>query len=159
MDVNNGERDRLLEELANLGRYDDNPYTFHSIWIRQLQAQRERGYDFKAMSRKERVEYIKKHVLYMIVELGEFLNELPDFKEWKVYPKDAKLLSDAAEEEFADVVHFFLNICIAAGIDDILLCALYMMKHDKNMERLADTAHYRKDVPDEHTTGDGESAE
>ena len=49
----------------------------------QKDSQEVRGYDFGMMNTAETVQYIKSHALYMTVELGEFLQELPMFKDWK----------------------------------------------------------------------------
>lgn len=113
--------------------------------VQQL-AQLCRGYDFKKMSDVERVDYIKKHAQYLSVELGEFLVELPGFKDWKKYSPEHILANPAAKEELIDVLHFFLNICLALGLTASDIYEQYMQKAVTNTARLQDIEHYKRDV-------------
>ena len=111
----------------------------------QETAQKLRGYNFQAMTTKEIAAYIKAHAQYMTVELGEFLNEIPFFKDWKVY--DAEGIKNAkATEELSDVLHFFLNICLAYGMNEEMIYKMYTAKHDINKARLTDTTKYKADT-------------
>lgn len=112
----------------------------------QRASQEQRGYFFESMSVDEAVEYIRKHALYLQVELGEFLVELPGFKDWKKYDKNAAFPSYAAQEELIDVIHFLLNICLALGMSAEDLYNTYLRKAEINVKRLEDTEHYKRDT-------------
>lgn len=112
---------------------------------RQEVSQNERGYIFSEMSVHERVDYVKKMALYMQTEMCEFLQELPYFKEWKVYQEATEVLTPEGREELMDVVHFILNILLACGMDSKGIYNGYLRKQQINQERLKDKEHYRKD--------------
>ena len=112
----------------------------------QKDSQEVRGYDFGMMNTAETVQYIKSHALYMTVELGEFLQELPMFKDWKKYPSGMPVDNDKAREELIDVFHFMLNIFVAMDMSADDIFSEYMNKHNENARRLADTQHYKRDT-------------
>lgn len=112
----------------------------------QKSSQEKRGYSFEEMTKQELVEYIRRHVQYMTVELSEFLVELPGFKDWKLYPAEQKVNNAAAKEELIDVLHFMLNIFLAMGMSEEEIYAEYMHKAYINGTRLEDTAHYKLDT-------------
>ena len=60
-----------------------------------------------------REEWIQKHTLAMISELSELLDEV-NFKWWK-NPRPVN--EDSLKEELVDVLHFFVSMCIDAGMD------------------------------------------
>lgn len=76
-------------------------------------------------------EWIQKDVLAMIAELGELLDEV-NFKWWK----NKKALDSAAlHEELADVLHFFISMCIRSGMDADELYSVYCRKNQENHDR------------------------
>lgn len=58
-------------------------------------------------------EWIQRDVLAITAELGELLSEV-NFKWWK-NPKPID--QSAVKEELVDVLHFFISMCIRAGMD------------------------------------------
>mgnify|MGYP000978794203 CR=1 FL=1 len=75
--------------------------------------------------------WIQKEVLAMVSELGELLNEV-NFKWWK---NDKPMNSDAVKEEMIDILHFFVGMCIKAGMDADELYAVYVKKNKENYDR------------------------
>ncbi|MEG1547203.1 MAG: dUTPase [Clostridia bacterium] len=76
-------------------------------------------------------EWIQKDVLAIIAELGELLNEV-NFKWWK----NPKPIDDAAiKEEMIDVLHFFISMCIRAGMSADELFDIYKNKNKENFDR------------------------
>lgn len=76
-------------------------------------------------------EWIQKDVLAITAELGELLHEV-NFKWWK-NPKPVD--KGALHEEMIDVLHFFVSMCLRAGLDADALFALYMAKNKENFDR------------------------
>ena len=75
-------------------------------------------------------EWIQKEVLAIISELGELLDEV-SFKWWK----DDKVNPEAAKEELVDILHFFISMCIKAGISSEDLYEAYIEKNKENFAR------------------------
>lgn len=76
-------------------------------------------------------EWIQKDVLAIISELGELLDEV-NFKWWKnTKPIDY----DALHEEMVDILHFFVSMCIRAGLDADMLYNIYVGKNEENFKR------------------------
>lgn len=76
-------------------------------------------------------EWIRKNVLAMISELGELLDEV-NFKWWKnEKPVDAA----AVREELVDVLHFFVSMCLKAGMSAEDLFSGYVAKNQENFNR------------------------
>ncbi len=76
-------------------------------------------------------EWIQKDVLAIVAELGELLDEV-NFKWWK-NPKPLNMA--ALQEEIIDVLHFFISMCIHAGLDANSLFELYTAKNNENVDR------------------------
>lgn len=76
-------------------------------------------------------EWIQKLVLATISELGELLDEV-NFKWWK-NPKEID--APALKEELVDVLHFFVSMCLRAGMDADELHRIYMSKNQENFDR------------------------
>lgn len=70
----------------------------------------------------------------MIEELCEATSELKN-KPWKQSERPTDV--PAFKEEVGDVLHFFVEFCITAGITPEELHRGYMRKHNKNQERQA----------------------
>lgn|SRR5690554_3636689 len=75
--------------------------------------------------------WIQKEVLAIISELSEILDEV-NFKWWKeARPIDHTKLT----EEIVDVLHFFVSMCLKAGIGPEELYNAYMEKNAENFRR------------------------
>lgn len=84
-----------------------------------------RGLDF------DQETWIQKEVLAIISELSEILDEV-NFKWWKdPQPIDHERL----KEEIVDVLHFFVSMCIKAGIGPEELYHAYLEKNQENINR------------------------
>ena len=76
-------------------------------------------------------EWIQKQTLAMISELAELLDEV-NFKWWK-NPKPVD--SAALKEELVDILHFFVSMCLSAGMDAGELYEIYIEKNKENILR------------------------
>ncbi|ENY53640.1 Hypothetical protein MALK_5810 [Metamycoplasma alkalescens 14918] len=70
-----------------------------------------------AITKKEKVFFDKKIVIALLVELGEFANEVKSFKYWKKNKQTdrAKIL-----EEYADGIHFITSIAYPLSVSSQL---------------------------------------
>lgn len=76
-------------------------------------------------------EWMQKEVLAMISELSEVLDEV-NFKWWKnKKPVD----KEALQGELVDILHFFVSMCLHAGMDADMLHDKYMLKNKENFDR------------------------
>lgn len=76
-------------------------------------------------------EWIGKNVLAMVSELGELLDEV-NFKWWK----NEKPVDEAAlRGELVDILHFFISMCLKAGMDADTLFEGYVAKNRENFDR------------------------
>ena len=72
--------------------------------------------------------WIQRQTLAMLSELAELLDEV-NFKWWKnKKPRNP----DALRNELVDIFHFFLSMCISAGMDAEELYARYCAKNQEN---------------------------
>lgn len=92
---------------------------------------------FNQMIREERHlewdanTWIQKEALALMVELGEVVEEAR-FKWWKnAAPVDREKL----HEELVDVLHFFISMCLDAGLDAESLYQGYLKKNQENFRR------------------------
>ena len=76
-------------------------------------------------------QWIQKDVLAMLSELAELLDEV-NFKWWK-NPKPID--SPALQGELVDILHFFISMCIRAGMDADKLYEGYIAKNKENFDR------------------------
>ncbi|MHB1611205.1 MAG: dUTPase [Sulfobacillus sp.] len=75
--------------------------------------------------------WVQKMGLALMVELGEVMEEA-QYKWWKnPKPIDVPKL----HEELVDVFHFFVSMCIDAGLDADGLYAGYLAKNQENFRR------------------------
>ena len=75
--------------------------------------------------------WIQKHMLAMLSEMAEVLDEV-NFKWWK-NPKPVN--HDALCEELVDVLHFYVSMCLKAGMDADELFRRYLAKNEENFRR------------------------
>jgi len=76
-------------------------------------------------------EWIRKNVLAMVSELGELLDEV-NFKWWK---NEKPVDGAAVRGELVDVFHFFVSMCLRAGMDADALFEGYAAKNRENFDR------------------------
>lgn len=75
--------------------------------------------------------WIQKEVLAIISELGEILDEV-NFKWWK---DTQEIDHERLKEEIVDVLHFFVSMCLKAGIGPDELYQAYVRKNEENFAR------------------------
>lgn len=76
-------------------------------------------------------QWLQKQTLAIISELAELLNEV-NFKWWK-NPKQVQM--DAVKEELADILHFFVGMCLRCGMTADKLYEIYISKNRENFDR------------------------
>lgn len=76
-------------------------------------------------------QWIQKHTLAMLSEMAEVLDEV-NFKWWK-NPKPVD--ESALKEELVDVLHFFVSMCLEAGMSPQELYERYIEKNRENFDR------------------------
>lgn len=84
--------------------------------------------------------WIQKNILAVISELSEVLDEV-NFKWWK-NPK--AIDSQSLKEELVDVLHFFVSMCLHAGMTADELYQIYLEKNKENIKRQTGKS-YQKD--------------
>ncbi len=76
-------------------------------------------------------EWMQKEVLAMISELAELLDEV-NFKWWK---NKKPVEPEKVKEELIDILHFFVSMCIKAGMDSKEVFTRYIQKNKENFDR------------------------
>ena len=76
-------------------------------------------------------EWIQKQTLAMLSEMAELLDEV-NFKWWK-NPKPVD--EHAMKEELVDILHFFVSMCLRAGMTPQEMYDIYMEKNRENFNR------------------------
>lgn len=76
-------------------------------------------------------EWIQKHLLALIAELGELLEEI-NYRWWK---NKKPVNPDAVHEELTDILHFYISMCLSAGMDATALFDCYIQKNLENHKR------------------------
>ncbi len=76
-------------------------------------------------------QWIQKHTLAILSEMAEVLDEV-NFKWWK-NPKPVD--ESALKEELVDVLHFFVSMCLEAGMSPQELYERYIEKNRENFDR------------------------
>ena len=115
-DIIGGDEDKLNKIFALQAQLDGD--------IRQR-----RGLD--APSRENECEWIQRKTLAMLSELAELLDEV-NFKWWK-NPKPVD--DDRIKSELVDILHFFVSMCLTAGMDADELFCRYLEKNGENFDR------------------------
>lgn len=78
-------------------------------------------------------EWIQKQVLAVVAELAELLDEV-NYRWWK---NKKPVNPDAVCEELTDILHFFISMCLRAGMDAQSLFDRYVQKNAENHKRQA----------------------
>jgi len=91
----------------------------------QEKLKRERNLDFTPD------QWIQKQTLAMISELAELLEEV-NFKWWK---NPHELNNANIREELSDILHFFVSMCLEAGMTADDLYNVYVGKNKENHAR------------------------
>ena len=76
-------------------------------------------------------EWHQKLTLAMLSEMAELLNEF-NFNWWK-NPKPVD--EHAVKEELVDILHFFVSMCLRAGMTPQEMYDIYMEKNKENFNR------------------------
>ncbi len=81
--------------------------------------------------RMEGPEWIQKETLAMLSEMAELLDEV-HFKWWK---NPSPIDGVRVKEELVDILHFFVSMCLDAGLTAEELHRMYIEKHQENLDR------------------------
>lgn len=76
-------------------------------------------------------QWLQKQTLAMVSELAELLEEV-NFKWWK---NPHALNEENIHEELSDIMHFFVSMCIEAGMSAEDLYQNYVRKNEENFRR------------------------
>lgn len=76
-------------------------------------------------------EWIQRQILALISELAEVMDEV-NFKWWK---NKKPINGDNLKDEIVDVFHFFVSMCLTAGMDAEELFRRYIAKNEENFNR------------------------
>lgn len=108
--------------------------------LQKFLADKGRGVDYETAPFKVRIDDITTQWRNLNLEMAELLERLP-YKEWKAYPEEATEGFQSEEQmletwyEYADCLHFFVNIGLALGINGENLERLYVTKNKENFDR------------------------
>jgi phosphoribosyl-ATP pyrophosphohydrolase len=105
-----------------------------TIFDRQLELQRGAfGVDPSAFTLAQAVEYIDWNLTALVQEVSEARDEIS----WKNWAADYKtwINTDALVGEMVDVLHFYINVMLAAGVTPEHLLERYTAKRKVNIER------------------------
>jgi len=80
---------------------------------------------------KERIQFIKDMHTAITMELGEMLDETG----WKPWATSDHVNEDAMQGELADVLLFFINLCLAANASPEVIAAKTFEKMQRNLDR------------------------
>lgn len=107
--------------------------------IFDVQAEFQKRVDPRCFNPETVSDYIRDHRGYLEDELAEACYELPGYKLWKDYskqtPEEVTKQMTKVRSELVDAFHFFVNICIAAGMSAEDLTNGYFAKHAENVAR------------------------
>lgn len=87
------------------------------------------------LSIEEKTDQVKETILSLQNELHEILQLFP-WKKWKNYSDNEFVNVKKLREEIADVLHFFINLCLVCGIDSHELFNSFIHKNLKNIKRI-----------------------
>ena len=76
-------------------------------------------------------KWLQMQTLAMVSELSELIDEV-NFKWWK-NPKPVD--ENSVKEELVDILHFFVSMCLSAGMSAEELYSRYIEKNQENFDR------------------------
>ena len=100
----------------------------------QLKFQKALGYDKFFDGGKDNQEWLETMLIACMDELMEMIRETP----WKPWKQQQKYNKAKVQDELVDLLHFFINLCLLAGMDSQLLFEKYLFKHKVNYKRQQD---------------------
>jgi len=89
------------------------------------------GHDLENMTLEDRVAFITMNTMAATDEAHEALNETS----WKPWAKGSWIHEENFKKELVDEFHFFMNRCLAVGMNAEELLARYFAKAKVNEER------------------------
>ena len=95
------------------------------LFFRQRSFQKSMGINMECQ------ETITINAIALIDEVMETLRETP----WKPWKKQQQLNNERMREELVDALHFFINLCLTAGMSADDLYEGYMRKNRVNYKR------------------------
>lgn len=101
------------------------------IWAKQMELDRH----IMEKAGKTREETLTARQLALIVEIGEFANELQSFKYWK---HNKQIDQEKIKLEFVDMLHFMISIAGDIFVSAEELHGWYMLKNSENHQRQND---------------------
>ncbi len=105
------------------------------IFARQLDLQRESfGGDPASLAPEAKIQFIKDMVVALEDELHEALAEVG----WKPWATSRHINEGPFKKELIDALHFWVNLCLAAGMDHSEVVHRYFAKAEVNAQRQAD---------------------
>lgn len=110
-----------------------NPDTWNGLFNAQRKIQQlAYGKDpYEITDPKERIQFIKDMELALRMELGEMLDETG----WKPWATSNHVNEEAMQGELADVLLFFINLCMAANASPELIAEKTFEKMQRNLDR------------------------
>lgn len=76
-------------------------------------------------------QWMQKQSLALICELSELLSEI-NYKWWK---NASEVNGAKVKEELVDILHFFVGMCIKAGMTASEMFEIYLAKNKENFDR------------------------
>jgi NTP pyrophosphatase (non-canonical NTP hydrolase) len=112
---------------------DNHPDTFVGLFNAQIKIQTlAYGKDPRDITDpKERIQFIKDMELALRMELGEMLDETG----WKPWATSNHVNEEAGQGELADVLLFFINLCLAFNASPEVIAAKTFEKMQRNLDR------------------------
>ena len=104
---------------------------FHEQYMLQVESY---GASPMHLEDEARIEFIRWNILAMTDELHEALAETG----WKPWATSRHVNEEAFKGELVDVLHFFVNLCLVAGMDGDELFERYLEKRQRNAKRQRD---------------------
>lgn len=127
-------------QCATLFEQRSVPDPLRKMFELQQALQKRLGIDYSGLTLEERTKWLMTNWTSLTSEFAETLERLP-WKHWKKYSDDQKKEWFSEDEkvetfyELIDMFHFFLNMCLAMGLDHDTFVSLYLTKNEENFKR------------------------
>jgi len=129
VDMFGAEYERILEENAQLKAHKCDTHTHVDMLEKIFNEQALLQVKLRTATQTQEFRTIMATALF--VETGEYLQETP----WKPWKKQQELHRDKAVVELADMLHFWINLCLSHDITAKEIFNAYMIKNRINHER------------------------